>query len=464
MELFTGDDTGLMKRVDLVGLGSTGHTARRWGTQEYGGGVGSVCFGPSEEYIGMGLDTGAVKFWRADGADGEPVLALTAHAQARLGTSALHATASRVIASDRHGGVRVWPWPTEAVVAAEPATFEMGGSTTACAIEAAGTLIAGGGRDRDVAVWDIEQGAEAFKARNVPHDNLDLSVPVWVSAVKFLPQQKKRLVVTTGFVDQRLRGEVRLYDVSAQRRPVARAIAPLGDEALSAVECSLDGNSVFAGSVSGTIARLDVRMNLKVMGRFKGAAGTIRALSVHPSSPLLASASLDRHVRVYKLDGTAARDTPPLCKIYLKQRLTALIFSSALPKKVATDQDDVDAMLDELPDADAGQARDVTTEGEEADADESDEDHGMHELDGGGMANVNLDRAQGGGDSSSEEEAEGSQDDRRRPQRVDDTGGSAAHRPEKVKAAGKRAQSTKRVPMKQRKSADKPSIQKKKRT
>ena len=380
MQVFTGDDTGLVKRVDLRGRGTAGSATRRWGVQAHGGGVGSVCCGPLDDCVGVGLDTGAVRFWRtADGADGEPVATFAAHARPRAGTAALSAVGTRVIAADAQGCVRVWGWPEAGAAAddeAEPASFEMGGPTPACDIERGGALVASGGKDRDVAVWNVETGAATFKGRNVPHDNLDLPVPVWISALKFLPQQPQQLAVATGFVDQRLRGEVRLYDAAAKRRPVARVVAPLGDEALSALACSTDGTSLFAGSVSGTLARLDVRMNLKVLQRYKGAAGGIRRLDVHPSLPLLASVSLDRHLRLYKLDGASKRDHPPLCKIYLKQRLSALAFTAALPVEVPNEVDELLGALPEAEEEERGSGGD--------EEDDSDDDDGMDELDGEG--------------------------------------------------------------------------------
>ena len=50
-------------------------------------------------------------------------------------------------------------------------------------------------------------------------DELELAVPVWVADARWLPGTPQTLVVGTGFVKERLRGEVRLYDVRAQRRP-----------------------------------------------------------------------------------------------------------------------------------------------------------------------------------------------------------------------------------------------------
>ena len=103
----------------------------------------------------------------------------------------------------------------------------------------------------DLAVWQLERGEASFKARNLPNDNLDLAIPIWTTDVHWVPQQPNQLLTSTGFVQFRLRGEVRLYDVAAGRRPQARAVAPLGEEALSAIGCTPAGRYIIAGSVSG---------------------------------------------------------------------------------------------------------------------------------------------------------------------------------------------------------------------
>lgn len=299
LALFTGDDTGLTKRVGLVAQGHACGGVRRWGDQAPGAGVTAVSL-RADGCVGVGSEDGAVRFWSEDPSTEGPVATFGSHASPSLGTTALCALPTRVVASDRAGSVRVWRWDDAALPNPPHQSFEMGGATTACTISTDASLIAGAGCNRELTLFDLEAGSIVFTSKNVPHDNLDLPVPVRFSALKFRAQQPRQLFASTGFVDQRLRGEVRLYDASCKRRPVMRALAPLGEEALSVVESSTDGMSVFAGSVSGTLARLDVRMNLKVMGRLKGAAGSLRALSVHPSLPLLASASLDRHLRIYK--------------------------------------------------------------------------------------------------------------------------------------------------------------------
>lgn len=421
LHCYTGDETGLVKRVRLT---ASGGPVGRWGSQEAGAGVGCSCWGPpatGEELIGAGLDNGAVRFWRAsdEAPDSRPVLAIEPQSPAAA-ISGVHATASRVIACDRAGCVRVWKWPDDAAVAmpaVDPAlveSFETGGSASVASFFADGSRLALGDRDRDLVVWDVEAGTPSWRARNLANDNLDLQVPVWVSALCQMPTQPDVLAMATGYVQSRLRGEVRLYDASAQRRPVMRRVAPLGDEALRAVAATPDGRYVLAGSTSGSMCRLDVRMGLKPLGSYRGASGSIRAIAAHASLPLVVCASLDRHVRVYRLESQSGA---PIAKAYLKQRLSSLLLSAETPGggALSADADDVEAMLGALPAAD-DEANETAAPDESAgeageDDMDDDDDDGMDELDGGGGGGVGG--AGGGGapfsmvDDDDEEEEEG---------------------------------------------------------
>ena len=449
LHVFTGDDTGLVKKVRLTAGPSA---LQRWGTQAAGGAVNCSCWGPTasrEEFIGAGLDTGVVRFWRTVDVSTSalPAFQATEHAaDAGAGVAALHtfgdaASSARAFACDRKGGVRVWTW--EAASAAEVvseaesplASFDtasaigVGGLGGPCvaAFDGDGSRVAVGGRDRDLAVWDVATSSVAFKAKNVPHDNLDLAVPVWVSGLHFAPSEPKVVAMCTGYVQSRLRGEVRLYDVkSGQRRPTMRAIAPMMgncglsaaiatgcEEGLRCVCTTPDGRYVLVGSNGGSMARLDMRMGLKYHGAYKGAAGAIRQMVVHPTLPYVACASLDRHVRLYDLEGRGEA----IEKLYLKQRLSSLLFSAEVPTKAFKsgevregsgegDEEDVATMLDALPavggegassgtregEAAAGFSVDPSFGGEDEDDDNDDDSDGMDELDGTSR--------RGGGDGS----------------------------------------------------------------
>ena len=222
----TGDDTGLVKRVGL----QKGVELRRWGAQAAGAGVGCLSWGPGDDeaLCGAGMQTGAVRFWQA-GEDADDAATCEYAPPADAGPPAamvgLRAVGSRVVACDAEARVMVWAWAPPAVGGAAAGapllSFQAGKRAATAVVADDGARLATGGREVDLSVWDLERGEASYRARNLPNDNLDLQVPIWTTVARFVPQLPNALAVGTGFVSQRLRGEVRLYDVAAGRRPVA---------------------------------------------------------------------------------------------------------------------------------------------------------------------------------------------------------------------------------------------------
>ncbi|VDP32609.1 unnamed protein product [Echinostoma caproni] len=69
------------------------------------------------------------------------------------------------------------------------------------------SLIAVGGRDCNLNVWDLENTANPlFTAKNVRPTTLLLEVPVWISDICFVPQHHGRIILTASRI-----GEVRHY-------------------------------------------------------------------------------------------------------------------------------------------------------------------------------------------------------------------------------------------------------------
>ena len=349
---------------------------------------------------GLGLQDGTVRFWDAAGSGAAPLCEFTAHASAGLGTAGLGVR--------RRGASSARGWrrprrlrPRVAVAAgrrrrrrrrrrrqrdgAEPAhSFQAGGAAAVARLAPPGDgepQLATGGRGVDLAVWSVATGQPAWRARNVPHDELRLAVPVWVADARWLPGTPQTLVVGTGFVKERLRGEVRLYDVRAQRRPVLRTHAPAGEEAVSAVACTADGLHVVAGSVSGTLVRLDVRGGMRAAGRYKGAAGSIREVAA--AGGAVACVGLDRMLRVYGAADGALRK-----RVYLKQRLTALLWGDGGDGEGGGEgegegeEEDVEAMLSTLPQVGEAEGEaEGEEEEEEEEGEEEEEVYGGGELD-----------------------------------------------------------------------------------
>lgn len=76
----------------------------------------------------------------------------------------------------------------------------------------------------------------------------------------------------------------------------------------------------------------------RLMDVLKGSGGSVRGLALHPEAPILASAGLDRWLRVYHT-GTKKQ----LTKVYLKQHLTGVAWcpmSTATLPQAAPDKMD----------------------------------------------------------------------------------------------------------------------------
>ena len=83
------------------------------------------------------------------------------------------------------------------------------------------------------------------------------------------------------------------------------------------------GSRAWIANAAGQMEVLDLRAG-KMAGALKGSTGSVRWLALHPSEPLIASAGLDRHVRLHS---TATRKQ--VSSVYLKQRLEGVAFCPA---------------------------------------------------------------------------------------------------------------------------------------
>lgn len=81
------------------------------------------------------------------------------------------------------GSVSVYNWLEETPTL----SFSVGGSISRMRWQE--SVLAFGGKERDLNVWDLETQKSIFKAKNVPHDFLDVRVPVWVTDLRFYNQR-----------------------------------------------------------------------------------------------------------------------------------------------------------------------------------------------------------------------------------------------------------------------------------
>uniref|UniRef100_T1J0T6 WD repeat-containing protein 74 n=1 Tax=Strigamia maritima TaxID=126957 RepID=T1J0T6_STRMM len=163
-------------------------------------------------------------------------------------------------------------------------------------------FVATGGKENPLKIWDLNKlETPIFKAKNVPHDFLNLRVPIWVKDTHFLPGSKQ-IVTCTGH------HQVRLYDPNTrQRRPMIQV--EFGEYPLTAMSlCTIPQNVI-----------VDLRKK-RVVHHYKGFAGGIRCIQCHPTLPIVASCGLDRFLRIHDVNTHKL-----LHKVYLKSALNCLL-------------------------------------------------------------------------------------------------------------------------------------------
>ncbi|CAN6975420.1 unnamed protein product [Brassica rapa subsp. trilocularis] len=173
-----------------------------------------------------------------------------------------------------------------------------------------------GGKRVEVNIWDLEQCTKIWSAKSPPKDNLGIFTPTWFTCAAFMSNDDHRKFVTGTKSHQ-----VRLYDVSAQRRPVMSF--DFHETAITAITEDPDGHTVYVGNASADLAAFDIRTG-KLLGSFLGkCSGSIRSVVRHPHHQVIASCGLDRYLRVYDV-----KTRQLISAVFLKQHLTGLVFDS----------------------------------------------------------------------------------------------------------------------------------------
>ncbi len=122
----------------------------------------------------------------------------------------------------------------------------------------------------------------------------------------------RQIVTCTGH------GQIRVYDPQTpQRHPVTQI--EWGQDPFSCLDIA-GSHQVVAANSKGAMGIFDLRGKGRLVQTYKGAAGAIRAIQVHPSAPFVASCGADRFLRAHHLHSKQL-----LHKIYCKVPLTSLL-------------------------------------------------------------------------------------------------------------------------------------------
>eukprot|EP00941_MAST-03F_sp_MAST-3F-sp1_P004443 g4443.t1 len=341
MNIISGDETGLLKRVTL----QRKPDIKVWGLrQDRALGVEALCWAgvPAwaersvhnltdcvvkgfESQFAVARRNGAVEI--RNGMSGDIIHKFdgVAGEVAGLGVSGtIPGFATRqVVHCAATGDITVAETYEESLITPKIRTFKVRGPVEKFRLESTGqTEFAVGGKDNIVSLWSLCTSKRLWNGKNVPHDHLDLPVPVWVTDIQFLKPHGRNKI---GALQHQLltcssHRHLRLYDCRAQRRPV-RSVA-FGDCAWKSLAVAPDQKSFIVADKKGTIEHIDIS-TFKRIGRFKGCGGSVRALSCHPNKEMIASVGLDRWLRVHDMNNRRCQH-----KVYMKQRCNALLFSA----------------------------------------------------------------------------------------------------------------------------------------
>jgi len=353
-QVLTADDRGLQKLVTLKGK----TLAAQLGDQTSARAIAAIAWVPTEAgahhatssaRVACLTRAGEVEVW--DTATGARVhRAVDCGAEGVL----LACWRGRFVAVTRAGGVRVFPQdaasgaPGGGGAAGAAFEFSCGGAVAAAALHAESGTLAAGGRDNDVALWDLARGgARAWVAQNPPPGPLGIWKAVWVTGIAFLMEG-----TAVGGAGQGAAGAgagagsgagaarpppgaapsphllavasgartLRLYDTRAARLPLASAEG-CGEYPFTALAVAEGGAYLFTGDTAGHLRRWALP-SLAPAGQLRGHSGAIKHIAVHPSQPYVATASLDRTCLVFHADTRQL-----LRRLYLKQRLAAVLFA-----------------------------------------------------------------------------------------------------------------------------------------
>ncbi|KAK3403800.1 hypothetical protein EUGRSUZ_K00186 [Eucalyptus grandis] len=191
------------------------------------------------------------------------------------------------------------------------------GSVLCCKVDGSENYAVVGGKGVEINIWDLDKCNKFWTAKAPPKNNLGIFTPTWFTSATFLRKDDHRKIVAGTNSHQ-----VRLYDISAQRRPVLSF--DFRETPIKAVTEDLDGYTVYVGNGSGDLASFDMRTG-KLLGCFLGkCSGSIRYISRHPDFPMIASCGLDSYVRLWDV-----KSRQLLSAVFLKQHLNSVLFDSA---------------------------------------------------------------------------------------------------------------------------------------
>ncbi|KPA77411.1 hypothetical protein ABB37_06820 [Leptomonas pyrrhocoris] len=201
-------------------------------------------------------------------------------------------------------------------------TFDANGPLDAAHIHRKFGMIAMGGRENDLCVYDLasqQLDVPVFKARNVRDHILDVPYPVFVTGTCVINPYV--------FATSTAYHQVRFYDRRANDRPVQEFEISREIERRPTTMLQWNANKFLIGEASGDVHLYDTRRGFTSRAKLRGGVGSVRCMAKHPSGhQILGVTGLDRKARLYHVPTGKL-----LMSIYVKQKSNCLLLDKQMP-------------------------------------------------------------------------------------------------------------------------------------
>ena len=234
-------------------------------------------------------------------------------------------------------------------------------------------------KNSSLVLYNIQEKKIEFKGKNLPNDELNLSIPIYDTDIIEVKNNPRLNYVSTAY------GEIRLYDKKASPRPSLNK--KVTNSKINKLDITEDGNYLFIGDSLGYCAMLDIRKSFSPCRTFKGNTGSIQTLVNIEQNNNIIVGGFDRFVKWY--DYKNGDDG----KVFVKNKVNSAILVGLEKNKNEEFEDEEEGEIDDS---------ELLEEEEEEEKEKEDNENDEEELDEQNESNNNEENE----DEEREEEEE----------------------------------------------------------
>ena len=213
-------------------------------------------------------------------------------------------------------------------------------------------------------LFNVEQKKTEFKAKNLPHDELNLKIPIYDTSACEVKSNPRNVYVSTGY------GDIRMYDMKASAKPVVNK--NVSKNKINKIIMTKDENCVVVADVKGYCAMLDVRKGLAPFRNFRGNHGSVRDVCDVSEKECVVIGGFDRFVKWYSYKGGDEG------RVYVKNKINAVCVVEVMEENEGGDSmededEEDDDEIGEIEEDEDDEGEEEEDEGDEEDKEEKED-------------------------------------------------------------------------------------------